>query len=189
MDSWGREAFGNVGRKVADLRVKLQNLQRSVQSEKVIEETTMVEGELDSLLEQEEIIWCQRSRANWLRHGDRNTRFFHTKASQRRKRNTIEELETADGRKVEEDKDLYEVLAYYFIPLFSSTGPTEIEEVTSLVAGRITAQHEQILSKPFSREEVEEALFQMHSTKAPGAEGLPALFYQKFWHIVGDNVS
>jgi hypothetical protein len=40
---------------------------------------------IDLLLEQEETHWMQRSRANWLKHGDRNTSFFHHYATTRRK--------------------------------------------------------------------------------------------------------
>ena len=44
------------------------------------------------------------------------------------------------------------------------------------------------MSSDFSADEIKEAVFQMAPTKAPGPDGMNALFYQKFWHIVGDNV-
>lgn len=59
----------------------------------------------------------------------------------------------------------------------------------SLVAGGLQPHHLRLLALPFTREDVEEALFQMHPTKALGCDGLPALFYQNFWHIVGEEVS
>jgi hypothetical protein len=46
-------------------------------------------GELHSLLAKEERLWRQRSRAEWLQAGDRNTRYFHCRATQRQRRNRV----------------------------------------------------------------------------------------------------
>ncbi|KAL5802577.1 hypothetical protein ACOSQ4_030882 [Xanthoceras sorbifolium] len=48
-----------------------------------------IEQELDELLGTEERYWKDRSRVNWLRHDDRNTRFFHMTALGRRAQNMI----------------------------------------------------------------------------------------------------
>ncbi|XP_057444610.1 uncharacterized protein LOC130736850 [Lotus japonicus] len=168
LDGWGRSKFGNLPRKIADQQALLQNLQEKIQTEQVRLATSEASKELDNLLEQEEIWWGQRSRATWLKHGDKNSKFFHQKASQRRKRNMIEQLRDDRGRKFEEDKDISRVLMDYFTNLFATSHPSGVEEVTSLVAGRLSTAHLTILSEPFSKEEVEEALFQMHPTKAPG---------------------
>ena len=47
---------------------------------------------------------------------------------------------------------------------------------------------QQTLTNEFNAEEIKSALFQMGPTRALGPDGMNALFYQKFWHIVGDTV-
>ncbi|XP_057426337.1 uncharacterized protein LOC130719745 [Lotus japonicus] len=136
LGSWGKQKFGDIPKKISDLKVRLQNLQRKPKTEGILREMREAERELDVLLEREEIWWSQRSRANWLKHGDRNTRFFHQKASQRRKWNLIEVITDSGGREVEDDAQISQVLREYFESLFTSSNPSGIEEVTSLVAVR-----------------------------------------------------
>lgn len=45
-----------------------------------------------------------------------------------------------------------------------------------------------MLDTPFSAEEIKEAVFGYYSDGAPGLDGLPFLFYQKFWKIVGNDI-
>ena len=79
-----------------------------------------VQLRLKLLLEQEEIIWVQRARANWLKHGDRNTNFFHHFASHRKRRNMVRALVDDQGVKHEDIEKMREMVQHYFVNLFSS---------------------------------------------------------------------
>ena len=49
----------------------------------------------------------------------------------------------------------------------------------------IGTHQEEWLNRPFSPEEIKEAAFQIGPLKAPSIDGMPGIFYQKFWHVVG----
>ena len=52
----------------------------------------------------------------------------------------------------------------------------------------MTPDMQQILSSDVTADEIKIAMFQIGPTKAPRPDDMNALFYQKFWHIIGDNV-
>ena len=76
--------------------------------------------EVKFLLEQEEIRWAQRSRLNWLQHGDENTSYFHNFASATRKKNEIKKLKNDSGIWREGDAVLNPMISQYFAGLFST---------------------------------------------------------------------
>ncbi len=77
----------------------------------------------------------------------------------------------------------------YFTALFVSSQPSAMEEVVQQMDSVVTLDMNEDLLRPFSQDEVKHAFFQMHPSKAPGPDGMIALFFQKFWHIMGDDVS
>ncbi|KAL6222512.1 hypothetical protein ACLB2K_005904 [Fragaria x ananassa] len=61
--------------------------------------------------------------------------------------------------------------------------------VLRTIQPRVTAEMNQALLNPYTVEEVKEALFQMHPSKASGPDGMSPFFYQKYWDLVDVQVS
>jgi hypothetical protein len=92
MSSWGKQQFGNIPKRIKVVQDDLIELNNNSEKAEMMNKILQKEMELDKLLESEEMWWNQRSRVLWLQHGDKNTKFFHQKATQRRKRNIIDSI-------------------------------------------------------------------------------------------------
>ena len=86
-----------------------------------IESINMVKSEINRLLYQEELTWRQRSRAIWLQVGDKNTKFFDQRVSQRRQRNQIIGVFNDEDNWCTDDNEIANVAENYFHNLFTTT--------------------------------------------------------------------
>ncbi|KAL9689163.1 hypothetical protein QQ045_033596 [Rhodiola kirilowii] len=188
--SWSSREFGKVGKKINDLKTQIQNLREGPRTEDTMVAESRLLSELDEWLEREELWWKQRSRAEWLKNGDRNTSYFHAKASQRKKRNRIERLKNNIGELTEFESEIASIITSYFTNIFQSqvTKADTWSRNLALIPKLVTEEMNNMLMAPFSEGEVRRALSQMHPTKAPGLDGFSALFYQSNWSVVGEKV-
>jgi hypothetical protein len=72
-------------RRLKELKKDLEQLRRGAMTYAALAAQKQIQLQIGLTLEQEEIFWVQRARANWLKHEDRNINFFHRFASKRKK--------------------------------------------------------------------------------------------------------
>lgn len=64
-----------------------------------------------------------------------------------------------------------------------------MKDVVGTLQPKVTGSMNSDLLKPYTKEEIQQALFQMQPMKVPGPDGMPPVFFQKYQHIVGDLVT
>ena len=115
-----------------------------------------IEKQIEDLLMDDEIYWRQRSRVEWLREGDKNTKFFHSKASSKKKKNIIWGVMNRQNKWVVDEEEVEKQFCEYFAELFTSTKPTtdHISAALSDLGPTVTVEMNQQLDNPFTVEEV-----------------------------------
>lgn len=136
----------------------LKNVRKIAQTSSVIEEYRRVEQEIRVLRQQHEKTAWQRCCPFALRDGDKNTAYFHTKASIRKRRNRLKSLEDSNGVKQRSQKGMKSVVLHYFSSLFTMSRPEISLDQVDFIDHKITDAMETILSRPYSCEDIEAAL-------------------------------
>ena len=128
------------------------------------EERIDLKNHLQIILMQEEILWRQRSRSLWLKHGGRNTNFFHLLASSRKRKNTICQIKYK-GTNRTTPVEIQEAFFDYFSELLGKEFKINlyIDWKSIFQDGPINLND---LEKLFLEEEIREAVFCIHRDEA-----------------------
>ncbi|KAM1365807.1 hypothetical protein ACFX1X_044484 [Malus domestica] len=93
---WDQNTFGNLGKRKKSLICEIEVIQNGVMKDyshnnlvRGLDVESKLTANLHTILKQEETMWAQKAKVNWRQLGDKNTRFFHTMTTIRKKRNEI----------------------------------------------------------------------------------------------------
>ncbi|KAM6582619.1 hypothetical protein CsatB_009621 [Cannabis sativa] len=89
LGEWHEKKYGKLPKDIRNTKRRLAEAENKDSYAYDHLEVNELESQLSDLLEKEEIFWQQRSRIQWLKAGDQNTKFFHQYANTRRRNNAI----------------------------------------------------------------------------------------------------
>lgn len=188
---WNRDVFGFIGKKERILQARFNGIQRALDirpSGRLKEIEASLLKEFEEILTHEELLWFQKSRSDWIKFKDRNTKYFHDKTKARHHRNRIEMLKI-NGSKWETDETKLRLVATeFFNELYTSEDGVLPDYNVRNKFPPLSDWDFRILGEAISKEEAREAVFEMSPNKAAGSDGLLAFFYQSQWEIIGDDV-
>ena len=147
---------------------------------------TQVSADLEHLMLREETSWRQKSRALWLKEGDKNSKFFHAMANSHRSSNSILSLDI-DGVQSTCPDAIRNHIVDFYQSLFNVEGRYH-PRMDGVAFDSISESDAVWLERPFGEDEVHIAVQSCEGDKAPGPDGYPMAFFQRCWEVVGGDV-
>lgn len=109
VQQWNKETFGNILQRKKGLLARIGRVQRALEQRPLRSLHRLKDNlkrKLEEVLMQEELLWLQKSKRDWVLFGDRNTAYFHQKTLTRRRHNRIDAVKADDGRWLYDIEDI-----------------------------------------------------------------------------------
>ncbi|KAJ4833706.1 hypothetical protein Tsubulata_018858 [Turnera subulata] len=161
--AWNADVFGNIVKRKRVLLKRLAGIQRYLSLRHSLFLSSLevdLRREYSEVLAQEELLWFQKSRCQWINDGDRNTAFYHARTVVRRRHSFVAALRDEDGRWCTDQQQLQDLAVRFYTKLFAETDmapppfplsgcfPRLAEEVAGgLGLRRLEAQNRALLAK------------------------------------------
>eukprot|EP00253_Pinus_taeda_P033970 PITA_33970 len=192
---WNRTVFGDIFKEKTRIEENLEQIHKDWASghsnEEYAEQEKSLTPQWHDRCRQEETLWKQKSRIQWLKEGEQNTKFFHRSALDYRSGNKILEMKNKDGEPLKNHHDISSLLREHFNSIAQEPQldrEEAIKELLKAIHKSINSDQNWALCREITLGEVEEAVNSMPNNKAPGPNGFTINFYKPCWHIVKQEV-
>lgn len=186
---WNRVHFGFIKDCLRALTCALDNVQQSAPTVVNLALKSSIKCDIHEQLIGEQLLWKQRSRVEWLVSKDLNTKFFHMSTVVCRNWNSIITLQGEDNSWLAGRKAIGDSLVNRIGQLFGSSNPSIPLDLANHISLVISSEDWSLLDTIPTGDEILLTIKSMGSTKAPGPDGLPILFFKKYWGIIFELIA
>ncbi|XP_058727142.1 uncharacterized protein LOC131598573 [Vicia villosa] len=137
----------------------------------------------------EERILQQRAKEDCIKLGDGNNKFFYAKLKAKNAQTQIKQLQTATGRFISEPAELEEEVLDFYSNLIGQAAPSRTHVDISILrkGSQLTRDHQNILTRPVTEEEILIAVKSLGDNKSPGI-GYTGRFFKASWSLIKSDI-
>ena len=133
-----------------------------------------------------------RSKAQWVEHGEKSSKYFLSLEKARQKTGKITMIRRADNTVALNDEEILKEASKFYANLYTTklSQNYQVDKYfRKMVKPRLlTPKERELCEGKISIAECMQALKKMKKNKSPGIDGLPMEFYQQFWELIGEYV-
>lgn len=185
LKEWNKNVFGNFNRKIEENLVQIQRLdaeQRLIGLMDTLRSSILqAKCEFHKLSKLKDIYWRQQARVEWFMQNERNTKFFHKRASSRQRSNSSSQL-NVNGSLTSDKEIIKSTIVEYYSELFRETA-TSRPQLDGLNFPSINAFQAAALEGPCDEEEVRRAIH------ALGGDRSQVQMASLLWFLVDAGIS
>ncbi|XP_039072037.1 uncharacterized protein LOC120219279 [Hibiscus syriacus] len=129
MDFWkwhfNKDNFSSISDRVKAKRIELEQQQiLSLKGEDSFENEFAIQDELKLLEEAESLFLKQKAKIQWIKNGDKNTKFFHSMVALKNKRDTIRVLMDERGNRLDSFDSMAKEMINFYSNLIGTVDPS-----------------------------------------------------------------
>ncbi|KAF6152494.1 hypothetical protein GIB67_023188, partial [Kingdonia uniflora] len=183
---WRKDNMGGLQMQIETSVVDLEDLQAQLDtnySDRLMKEASSKQASLNGLLNLEDSIWRQKTKASWLVSGERNTRYFHALQQIKTQKSQITEVALENGSILSNQNNIKEHIVDYYKAKFTHVHSNINADLVGLTPTLITEEKNKMLSILPSPEEARMAVFDLN----PWETFLRAKFFTRGGLLINYN--
>ncbi|XP_038996529.1 uncharacterized protein LOC120121165 [Hibiscus syriacus] len=178
-----KSSYSDISSRVKQKRIDLEQQQLvSLKGEDSIDIELQIQQDLLALEETELLFLKQKAKLNWIKEGDKSSKFFHSAVAVKNKKDTIRMLIDDQGSRLESFDSMAAEVLNFFTELIGKPDPRikEIDQnfLKEILNYSIPQDLAPSLVKEVTPEEINEAILGQGNEKSLGPDGFTPYFFQ-----------